>query len=109
MPTAISLALGATLTIPANKNRVGITFLQSAVAATTFMTVDVNGIISFIVVGGTGPIRHFTLVKHGDLPMARFLLTGGSAVTFTGLTIEYFLPEDYLTAGLDEFKRRYNV
>ena len=107
MPTAISLALGATLEFPPNKSRVGISFFQSSSTTASVATVAVNGILSFNVVGGNAPQRHFTLQDYGDLPMLRFLMTGATATPFTGLVVEYFMPEEYLAAGLDEFRRRY--
>ncbi len=101
---AIVLGLGATETFPANKQRVGVTVGIPVAnnSSVNFGQLSVDGVL-LVHFRNSNNLFEMTLATHGDLPMRPFTLTAfGIAVTF-GL-VEYFLPEEFLAAGLEEFK-----
>lgn len=106
---AVVLGLGATEDFPANKQRVGVTvgipFANNS--SIVFGQLSVDGIL-LVHFRNSNNLFEMTLATHGDLPMRPFTLTGnGTAVTF-GL-VQYFLPEEFLAAGLEEFNSEHKL
>lgn len=99
------LGVGQTLTIPSNKQRVGITFdfNDQITAIGSFIEVRVDG-NQFTILWSVKPIIHWTVATHGDLSMREISFTTVATGATMGV-IEYFLPEEFLTAGLEEFKK----
>jgi hypothetical protein len=100
------LAVGTSFTFNANRQRVGFTVgadLNIVVTAAEIglLSIDGNQFCEFD--ESTGPL-HFSILTHGDLPTKKFTVRAvGTGVTF-GI-IEYFLSEEILQAGYDEFRR----
>jgi len=88
-----------------SRQRVGLTFevhLPTPVVNSACLITFTNG--QRLLVGAGTNSLHVTIATHGDLPTYGFtvdLLTTGVTCT----VIEYFAPEEYLQAGLDEFRR----
>lgn len=105
--TAFSLTTAQVQQLAANPQRVGVTF---------GLTVPTTGALAAAVVriGGIehrslsteNPSYHITLATHGELPTLACAVVS-KAGTMTGSIIEYFLPEEVIQAGLDEFKRAF--
>lgn len=107
--TPFSTAAGTGLVYGRNPQRVGVTILMTTPdpGSGGAFTIAFDG-------GGAGALpaenapHSFTLQSHGDLPTRAFVLAAGSAAG-AGIVIEHFMPESYLQAGLDEFKRQNNI
>lgn len=71
----------------------------------TGLKISVNGNAG-IRVNYMKPEWMITLETHGSLPMQKFVLTADQN-DITGLVIEYFMPEEYLSACLEQFQSEY--
>lgn len=97
------------LTINPSMQRVGLTFALAGTGTTVapLATVSVNG-LAFMSLDNGFPYVHFTMATHGDLVTKQwgFQVIGATAY---GYYIEYFLPENYLSAALKSFESEYNL
>lgn len=96
------------MTIPPNPNRVGIQI--SWADAVTFgdaATITIDGVIITALNLGQSSFT-WSLVDHGDVPTKEFVVTDIVGATNIGV-IEMFLPEDMLSAGLNEFISQYAI
>lgn len=94
--------------LPPNRQRVGVSFFGlgfSDVNDPDFLVTMPDG--SLIAINRGLPYLHLTLQSHGDLPTRQFTITDPSD-SDNGTVIEYFMPEQYLSAALDSFRREYN-
>lgn len=100
-------ALGGTFTVNPNLQRIAIMFATDpGTAGADNIALQANG----VVVGGLGNFLfnvYFNLLMHGDLPTKQWVLTNASADTPSVGIVEFFLPEDVLTEGLEQLKREY--
>lgn len=102
----LDAASGPSYTIPGNRQRVGIRFIYAETAGTSaqFLGGVVDG-IALILVGFQNPNTLFTIETDGDLPTKEWTLVASAAIDFA--VIEYFLPEDVLAAGIQQFRSAY--
>lgn len=100
----LTLATTSTI-ILANNTRVGITIGLAIPGATTasYGTVKPEG-LQLVLLNSSHPFVHFTLATHGDLSFRSFTLTAANINCQFGI-VEYFMPEEYLRVGIEEFKR----
>lgn len=105
--TAFDTAAGTGLVYPANNNRVGIFIAAQNPAASVVasVVVTVDGKFFCLMTAGSN-IGLFTLETVGDLVTKRWVISQAT-VAATGGTTEWFLPEEVLQAGIEEFKRDY--
>jgi hypothetical protein len=107
--TAASIAGAGTLTINPNMQRVGIQLSSASpsVVIGSFITVTIDGnLICYLF--SSIPTVTYNFAEDGDIPTKQFILTNGNAVTATNVSIiEWFLPEEYIQAGIDSFKSQY--
>ena len=103
--TQASTAAGTGLVYLPNRNRIGITLsltIGGVSAANSMIVTFDNGAIFLITHGN--PNIHMTLCTHGDFVNRGFVVSAGAVLT-TLTVVEYFLPEEVLAAGLNEFRR----
>ncbi len=99
---------GSPLIIPPNPNRVGIQITWAAdVTFSDGASIAIDGVIVAALNIGT-PSLMWSLVDHGDVPTKEFVVTDILGATNVGV-IEMFLPEDMLSAGLNEFISQYAI
>lgn len=104
--TTVSLAVASTIITP-NAERVGIMFKVGTLAGGAVPELSVDGVLlGNFLVGFSPPAFDFTLATHGDLPTRQFTITNGVGTATIGV-LEMFMPQSYITAGLNEFKREY--
>jgi len=96
-------------TIQSHQQRIAIGFFALATGFSVALTATIDGIGAFVIFRGEAYETYFTLWTHGDLPTRRFVVSTASASNISLGMIEHFVPEEYLTAGLDEFKREYGL
>lgn len=103
-----SQALGAAgvITIPASRQRVGISFAANTTATTLTTThlIAVDGVF-FRALGLNYPAIDLTMIQFGDLVQRGFTFTNGTTPGILHSVVEYFATEDVLDAALDEFNR----
>lgn len=94
-------------TFTANKQRVGIMFTGEVSTPLTQFVVLQLGSSNFLTFdpSSCGPVL-FTLEKHGELPTLEWTVNGNSTVDTVSVT-EFFLPENVLSAGIEEFYSKY--
>jgi len=99
--------IGATGTTPANQNRIGILFasLYNNVTVTQWPLLLLDG-VQIDILTQNERWRLYTIAKHGNLPMRSWGITTNIAANSVAVT-EFFLPESYLAAGIEEFMRQY--
>lgn len=95
-------------TIPQDNTRVGL--MISVISAMTFgqaASITVDGVLaSGLTIGAS--VYDVSLATHGDLPTREHIVSVIAALTDIGV-IELFMPEDYLSAGLNEFISHYSL
>jgi len=103
--TQVNTAAGTNTLFLPNRNRVGITLSLTVggVSAANSMIVTFDNGAAFLITHGN-PNVHITLCTHGDFVNRGFVVSGGAVLT-TLTVVEYFLPEEVLAAGLNEFRR----
>lgn len=103
--TAHTLVVGTPFLIPANKQRVGLSLASGTPSGAPTVLIQVlhDGIL-YGMLWNSYIHHHITVSTHGDLPMKSAELRALVANAAIGV-IEYFLPEEFLSAGLEEFKR----
>lgn len=91
---------------PANNQRVAVNIAITGIniASTFFVDVQIESLLVFHLTSNLNYV-HYDITQYGDLPtkavnMVSTLSTGTIAV------IEWFLPEDVLSAGIEEFMRQ---
>lgn len=97
--------IGGTYTVRANPQRVGLT-IQSFQTTTILVqspSIAVDN-VTVVFLPPTNTIFHCTFLAYGDLPTRKFDITTPGAATVLGI-IEYTLPEEFIAAALEEFKR----
>ena len=103
--TTANLTTGMSISIPADHNRVGVIAgignQQSLLS--TYARLSVDGTVIFFLGNGI-PAATFTLATHGELPTRAFSIVSIGATTIASF-VEFFMPEEYLAAGLEEYKR----
>ena len=99
--------IGATGTTAANQNRIGILFASLTSVATTrqWPLLLLEG-VQIDLLTQNERWRLYTIDKHGNLPMRAWGVTTPVAANSVAVT-EFFLPESYLAAGIEEFMRQY--
>lgn len=126
---AFALTFGSSLILNPNRQRVGvgvyldqeldtgfnITTTGGPLPAQTignaalqdFNTLDVaiDGFVG-VMLSCFSPRFECNLLTHGPLPMHKFTLTVPQN-DVVGMVVEYFLPEEYLTAATESFKQEY--
>lgn len=103
--TAVSQTTGTQADFPQDRQRVGITIGMTVAQTSALVSARVAvDDIPLCVLTHESPLRHFTLAEHGELP-TRKISFQSFAGTMIGAVIEYFLPEEVIAAGFDEFKR----
>jgi hypothetical protein len=96
----------AAITIPANQQRVGLFFSPTTtLTAAGIVGIAVDGIATFII-SGFAPLLHLSLDRHGDLPTRKFTVSSIASVSGFAV-VEFFMPESYLAAGLEQFVSEY--
>lgn len=105
--TQANTAAGTGLTFLPNKNRIGVTFslTTGGISVANSMVVTFDGAAPFLITHGE-PNLHMTLCTHGDFVTRGFVVSAGAVLT-TLTIVEYFMPEKYLAAALEEFMRSY--
>jgi hypothetical protein len=108
--TTRDLTAGGPLAIAADTNRVGIIFSTGFTTGTGTNLADIaiNGSLMFSLALNTR-ILELNLAQHGRVPMQAFTVTVGATANATVCVIEQFMPEEFLAAGLDEFKRSLGI
>ena len=103
----VTLLTGQATTVPANRQRVGITFANGSaqIGVLASAVITAGGVIIDALRTAEGT-KHYTMLTHGELPTLDF------SINVTGATliiciVEYTMPESYLTAMLGEFARLY--
>ena len=104
-----NISSGINITKQRNPQRVGLTVgvIEAPFANTAFIQLMVDD-IDFTILPFNRPIFHCTLQTHGDLPTRKFDVGMGSSVV-QGAWIEYFMPEEYIQAALEDFRRQYGI
>ena len=97
------------VTVAANRHRIRIDLTNLTASFSSAIVVQVDGISSFILPRGENSDVSFTLSDHGDLPTKSFVISTTSATALPVGVVEHFLPESYLAAGLEEFKREHGI
>jgi hypothetical protein len=103
--TTVSLATTTSTDVAANLNRVGITigaFIPPSILA-AHLRISAGGLGLVGLTNGT-TLFHATLATHGELPTKSFNILCNGATLQVGIA-EYFAPEEYLRAGIEEFMR----
>lgn len=97
--------IGGTYTVRANPQRVGLTIqsFQTNTVIGQSLSIAVDN-VTVLFLPPTSTIFHCTFLSHGDLPTRKFDITTPGTATVIGI-IEYTLPEEFIAAALDEFKR----
>jgi hypothetical protein len=107
--TNASLAPNGTLVINPSMQRVGIDLCmlteETLVSQYLKITVDAT---DYAVLWNVANRLHLDFTKDGDLPTHQFTLTA-VVTTVVVCVCEYFLPEDVIAAGLQEFQGDYNT
>ena len=103
--TTANLTTGLSISIPADRNRVGVIAGMGNQQAllTGYTRLLVDGTVIFFLGNGT-PSATFTLATHGELPTRAFSILSVGATTIASF-VEFFMPEEYLSAGLEEYIR----
>lgn len=98
---------GATFDIPANKQRVGITFFSKSIfGASLFLQLQEDGIFrSFLHLDLSDDMFHFTVQLNGDLPARAWRLENTDVGDSDCTWIEYYLPEQALAMTPEEIFR----
>jgi len=103
-----SIVAGTNLILPSDRQRVGVIISPTVILTTSQgFRVDVNGADAFLI-SASSPRLVLTLADHGSLVQARMQIVdlfGGTVGAFTIMT----LPEEYLSAGLEEFQSKYGL
>lgn len=105
--TAFDSTVPTGLTYNPNRQRVGILIVPtpSAFAVTQVVIATfLNG--TKIVFDATAQAKLLSMQEFGELTTFGFTLTVVGTIT-TGVVTEFFLPEEIIQAGLDEFRRSY--
>jgi hypothetical protein len=93
------------IAVTANQQRVGIGFsIINATFANDPSVAIIHGSVFVGALTALQPSQLWLLTTHGKLVTEPFALAALSG-TPGGVVIEYFMPEEYLAAGVDEFKR----
>lgn len=102
--TPFGLAAAGTASVGASRQRVGLMICAfgSAAGANTGGQITTSGTVVGLV-GNATPIIQFTLDQNGDFCQEPFTVTATAATTLTGCFVEMFLPEDVITAGIEQF------
>lgn len=104
-----SVPAATTITWPSNPQRVGFSFILST-GGTWVIGPDSQQIaVGLFPTVSNGLQFHFTLATHGDLPTRFFAARNNGGVTATILTIQYFLPEEYLQYAMEQLKQKYPI
>jgi len=101
--------IGASATLPRNPQRVGLLIsAQSTLAISThYPIISVAGVVISWMRNGDNAMM-FTMQQYGDLTTRDWSVLTPTAATVLSFT-EFFLPEEILAAGLEEFKRSLNL
>jgi hypothetical protein len=92
--------------IPANRQRVGIWISANFVdtIATPTWEIQIDGVTIAVSVNVPSVFKA-TLVHDGDMPTKQFSLVNPSANPMTPQITEFFLPEEFLDKGTEQWKR----
>jgi hypothetical protein len=107
--TAATIVAAGTLSVNANMQRVGIrcSIATSQIVVPGGVTITIDGQLA-VILFSSFPTIDFTFADDGELPTKSFLLTNNTSATNMAVSIiEYFLPEEYIQAGIDSFKSQY--
>ncbi len=101
----VATGAGNTVDIPSDKQRVGITISVNRRFAlgTEYGQIRLDGVV-FAILGNGQVNLHLTVATHGDLPMRELTLQSIGISIDYGI-VEYTLPEEFLMAGMAEFKK----
>lgn len=102
------IGTGVGLVLPANRQRVGLLVSHDVILTATqgYLASFADGPI--VPLNGFMPYGMFTLTEHGSMVQSQVTiaqLNGAAQGTFT----EFTLPENYLAAGLEEFRSKYGI
>jgi hypothetical protein len=96
------------LVYPANRQRVGLLIGTSIVcSATTGITITFSGGAVIALYAAQPPLR-LSLAEHGLLVQQGFTIAVAFGAT-TGSVTEFIMPENYLSAGLEQFRSEYKM
>lgn len=98
---------GGAATLQAHRQRVGVLLSiqqQQLAPASDEIAVQVDGVTALTIPDGNCPYL-ISILTHGDLPTRKLFITNDRDVADIYIT-EFFLPEEVIAAGYDEFKRR---
>lgn len=103
-----SISAGVNAVLAANRQRVGVLVSMggsATIAATMTTRIQVDGLdVCFL---GSGQLsRLFTVQESGDLPTKQFTIVRGN-IDFTACFVEFFLPEEVLSAGIEQFRSQF--
>jgi len=103
--TTANLTTGLSISIPEDRQRVGVIAGIGSQQAllTSYARVLVDGTVILFLGNGVSSAT-FTLVTHGELPTRPFSIVSVGATTIASF-VEFFMPEEYLSAGLEEYIR----
>lgn len=103
---AWSIADASTLVLPSNRQRVGLLLSHNTILTATagYIATFEHGTV--LAINGIKLDRMLTIVEHGSLVQERVTISQGSA-SVAGTFTEFLLPEEYLSAGLDQFISEY--
>lgn len=96
-------------TFPANKQRVGIGFSgQTSSNLTQNISLQWDFSLTVMFLPEIAGMLLFTLETHGDLPTREWIVRQDSNVDLVTVT-QFFLPENVLAAGIEEFYSKYKI
>lgn len=97
--------IGGIVTLGRNMQRVGLLVSSQSVLNITTQNIQiaVDGIIVGLLTLGEHQ-RLYTFLEHGDLSTRSWTITTPVAANVVS-TVEFFLPEKYIAAALEEFER----
>jgi len=97
----------APVTIAPDNNRVGL-WIGWPTGGTSLnsMSVTAGGVL-VCCLDSSFPVYYVTFDRHGDLPTKAHIVTNISNGTTVGI-VEMIMPEEYLAAGLEQFRSAYS-
>lgn len=103
-----NLVSGEGVTLPANRQRVGLIITTSVVLGTTAGFSLTSGGVLIMSIYGLAAYKEFSLAEHGIFVQQDFVVGQQNAASI-GAYIETTMPERYLSAALNEFNSKYGI
>lgn len=100
--------VGVSILLTANPQRVGLlaTIAQGPAVGTDSLAIIVDSKTIFSVDANADSHFFATIATHGDLPMKAISILANMGALNVSVT-EFFLPEEYLAAAMEQFKSEY--